>query len=185
MTTFPTGAQLENRPPGLVVTEIPTLVGVDCHETPVLVMTSEAHATAPSLPGKWILCALSKDQLHPTFPQPEHSTQVRLPMVDGAFSVVIVYRLLQTAIDLVPFLKEALRVLSPDGRLVVVTEFSDLDSFPLPIGGQVILTQRALRSAGLAKARFVNLGSTLIAISTRSTTHAGGLPCVHNSVTRI
>jgi SAM-dependent methyltransferase len=149
------------------VTEILKSAGVDWLEDSTLVITNARHATELSLPRRAVLYVLSDDQLQRRTLLNLHSARLRLPIVDGAFSVVLVHRLLRSEVDIVAVLEEALRILVPGGRLVVASELDDFNSFPGPLGAHMILMQRALRSTGVKHPQYLDLGATVVAVASR------------------
>jgi len=91
----------------------------------------------------------------------------RLPIADGAFDVVLGYRLVRPGFDGTPLLREALRVLRRAGSLVLVTDPNDFRSAPLPPAGPAHLAQRSLAAAGIQRARFSQHGANSVAVVER------------------
>lgn len=167
MSTLEITARRRSGAPALEVTKILSSAGVEDHGAALLVITPGAYKVDSPPHEERVLWVVSGRLLQRASLRATDSARVRLPIVDCAFSVVIVHRFLRPGVDVVPLLEEALRVLAPEGRLVVVTQLADLESAPLPRGAHAQLTQRALRSIGVTNARFVDVGTSVIAVAGR------------------
>jgi DNA-binding transcriptional ArsR family regulator/precorrin-6B methylase 2 len=94
----------------------------------------------------------------------------RLPFADDAFTTVTLGRVLSHAADPQAVLKEATRVLAPNGRLVLIDDFDELET--AVAGNPLARLREWLREAGLTCERFrpVDTGSShlLVTLARRS-----------------
>ena len=78
-----------------------------------------------------------------------------LPYDDGAFDIVLLYRLTSHSVAIALLLGEAARVLRPTGKLLMIERPDDFSFAPLPDSGASHLLHQWLREAGFAGVNFM------------------------------
>jgi len=162
-------ARIVPEPGGDHIEEILEAAGFDVPGLCLLVITFDARVTlAESLQQRVIYVVPPARLAAPEGRSQQTGSEAGgLPMSDGAFDLVLGYRLVRPGFDVTPLLREALRVARHDGSIVLVTDPRDFQSAPLPPAGPVYLAQRALAAAGLANARFSQHGAHSVAVIRR------------------